>query len=130
MTTFERPGGERIPAGHYSFRLNREVEVKLFDGKDKNGNPAKHRKYIFYMIGINEAGEFSHIEGLVAWDPRYAQLLAALGIEHSKDVEVSGSIFEADIEYEADPKNPIKSYPHLKNILGKATDDDGIDIPF
>jgi len=134
---FPAPEKQRIPEGHYSFRVNREPELKAIEVKDKNGEKRPSRKVVLYVIGINPTGEYRHSESFVPWDERYADLLDALGVEHSSDadVDVVDTIFEADIEYVPDRTNATKTWPRLKNILPNgqsAVADKDIegDIPF
>ena len=135
MTNFPAPEKSKIPEGHYSFRVNREPDLMVIEVKGQDGNPKKSRKIVLYVIGINPTGEYLHSEGFVPWDERYADLLAALGVEHGRDIDITGTIFEADIEHVQDKKDAAKFWPRLKNLLpqGKApvtdADIDG-DIPF
>lgn len=132
--TFPEPEKQRIPEGHYSFRVNREPDLKIIEVKDRDGGKKKARKIVLYVVGINDKGEYRHSEGFVPWDDRYADLLAALGVEHGRDVDVTDTIFEADIEYVQDRTDKAKFWPRLKNILpsGAAPKDSDIDgdIPF
>jgi hypothetical protein len=123
---FPPPENERIPAGHYQFRLNRDPELKKFSYKDKNGDDKEGRKIVLYAVGLNDKGQYQIRDEIAAFDQRYADFLAAVGVEHSKDVTVQGSIFEADVIYEADRKDPLKSWPRLANIVSSKGDD----IPF
>ena len=120
------PENERIPAGHYQFRLNREPDLKKFIYKDKDGNEKESRKLVLYAVGLNDKGDYRIREEIAVFDQRYADFLAAIGVEHSKDVTIQGTIFEADIVYEADKKNPLKSWPRLMNIIASGGDD----VPF
>lgn len=131
----EFEGRVKIPIGHYSFRLNREPELKSFPYKDKDGNAKSGRKIVIYAIGLNETGEFPVVDAIVAWEPRYADLCKALGVEHGRDVVMAGSRFEADIVHEADKVDATKSYPRLTNITAVAdippsTGPGDEDIPF
>jgi hypothetical protein len=121
----EPEGRKTIPEGHYSFRINREPDLKSFSYTDKNGTERDGRKLVIYAVGINSDGEFPVADAFLPWEPRYTELCEALGIEHSKDIEVTGIIFEADIKHQPDKKDPTKSYPRIVNITAK-TDD----IPF
>lgn len=123
---FPPPENERIPAGHYQFRLVSDPELKKFPYKDKNGDEKEGRKISIIAIGLNDKGQYRHREEIAVFDQRYTDFLAALGVEHSKDVTVQGSIFEADIVYEPDRKDPLKSWPRLANIIASGGDD----IPF
>jgi hypothetical protein len=137
MTYLPPPEKQKIPEGHYHFRLNREPELQVIKLKNQDGTTRDGRKLLIYVTGINETGEFRHAESLVPWDERYAELLAALGVEHSKDVELVDRYFEADIVHEKDKVDPTKTWPRLRNILPsgavskepKDADIDG-DIPF
>ncbi len=132
---FPEPEKQRIPEGHYQFRVNREPELKAIEVKGQDGQKRPARKVVLYVIGINPEGEYRHSESFVPWDDRYADLLAALGVEHSVEIEVTDTIFEADIEYVPDRLDPTKKWPRLKNIRSKGaaqvTDKDiEGDIPF
>ena len=120
---------ERIPEGHYSFRLNREPELKAFSSTDREGRPKEGRRIILYVRGIGDQGEFSHVESFVPWEERYAQLCKALHVDHGRDIEMEGAMFEADIKHEPDPNNPLKSYARIVNIVVPA-EGDGDDVPF
>ena len=126
MTTWPKPEGfELIPEGHYEFRLNKEPELKGFkytvDGTEKEG-----RKMVIYAVGLNGSGEYRIREAIATFDPRYKELCDALKVEHGRDIQMEGSIFEADVKHEADKSNPTKVYPRLVNITSKGDDD----IPF
>jgi hypothetical protein len=117
---------ERIPAGHYQFRLNRDPELKKFTYQDKIGNEKEGRKIVLFAVGLNDKGQYQIRDEIATFDQRYADFLAAIGVEHSKDVTVQGAVFEADVIYEADRKDPLKSWPRLANIIASKGDD----IPF
>jgi hypothetical protein len=116
----------RIPEGHYRFRLNREPELKAFTYRDRNGKEQEGRKIVIYAIGAGEKGEYPVSDGFLPWEDRYDDLLKALHVEHGRDIQVEGSIFEADIKYAPDKKDSSKSYPHIVNIVIP----EGDDIPF
>jgi hypothetical protein len=125
----EYEGKKKIPAGHYQFRLNKEPELIAFPYKDaKTGEEKKGHKIKLYAVGINSAGEFSVIDQIPAWDPRYADLLKALQIEHGRDIQVEGSVFEADIIHEADKTDPTKSYPRIVKIIPTSDIPQGKDV--
>ena len=125
---------QRIPVGHYEFRVNREPDLKVIEVKGKDGEVRPSRKVVLYVVGINSTGEYRHVESFVPWDERYADLLAALGVEHGSDTDVVDVIFEADIEHVPDKSDATKTWARLKNIVPKGEgpvvgDKDG-DIPF
>lgn len=131
----EYEGKVKIPVGHYSFRMNREPDLKSFPYTDKDGNSKSGRKIVVYAIGINKTGEFSVVDAIVAWEERYNDLCKALGVEHGRDIEMEGSRFEADIVHEADKTDPTKSWPRLTNIkpvndIPPSTGPGDDDIPF
>lgn len=131
----EYEGFVKIPVGHYAFRLNREPELESFPYKDRDGNAKSGRKIIIYAIGLNEAGEFPVRDKITAWEPRYANLLQALGVEHGRDIVMTGGRFEADVIHELDKADPTKSYPRLTNItavgdIPPSTGPGDEDIPF
>ena len=130
----EFEGRVKIPVGHYSFRMNREPELKSFPYM-KDGNAKSGRKIVIYAIGLNEHGEFPVVDAIVAWEERYVDLCQALGVEHGRDLVMAGSRFEADIIHEPDKTDPTKSYPRLTNIIAVAdippsTGPGDEDIPF
>jgi len=129
---FPAPENVKIPEGHYQFRLNREPELKKFTFTDaKTGESREGRKVVIYATGLNSEGEYRISDALLPWEQRYADFLKALGIEHSKDINVQGATFEADVIHEADRKDPLKSWPRLQNIKGREdVPDGGDDIPF
>ena len=121
--------GERIPEGHYSFKLTKDADLRSFTKSDGT----EGRKIVIYAIGLNDKGQFRVVDSFVPWDQRYGDLKNALGVESGKDMDVNGAIFEADIIYQPDKNDPTKSYPRIVNI--KTHDDvppinDGDDIPF
>ena len=132
----EYEGFVKIPVGHYSFRMNQEPELESFPYKDPQTGKAKSgRRIVVYAIGLNENGEFSVVDRITAWEPRYDDLLQALGVEHGRDLVMAGSRFEADIIHEPSKKDPTKSYPRLTNITAVAdipssTGPGDEDIPF
>jgi hypothetical protein len=132
MTQWPQPE-KRIPEGHFSFRLNREPELKKFIYKDKHGNDKEGRRLIVYAVGLSDEGEFSVVDSFLPWEDRYVDLCAALKVEHGRDIEMAGATFEADIKYEPMKKDPTKSWPRIVNIVvpEKLKEDEaGDDIPF
>jgi len=129
------PERKRIPEGHYQFRLNREPELVPITITDKDGNKRESRRLKLYARGIGEPGEFNVIDSFVPWEDRYADLCAALGVEHGKDIQMEGAVFEADIKHEVNKDDPTKVYSRIINIVvsndvPRVTDDDGVDVPF
>jgi hypothetical protein len=121
----------RIPEGHYQFRLNREPDLRAFTYTNKKGEQQEGRKIILYAVGIGDEGEFPVSDGFLPWEDRYKDLLAALHVEHGRDIQMTGSVFEADIEYQPSKKDPGKSYPHIvKIVVPQNKTDEGDDIPF
>lgn len=125
----------KIPEGHYSFKLNKEAELKKFTYFNKDGVEAEGVKVIIFATGLGPNGTFRVADAFLPWEERYDTLKKVLGVDSSRDVEVSGAIFEGDIIHQPDKKDPTKSYPRIVNI--KASNDippsnggDGDDIPF
>jgi hypothetical protein len=128
-----KPENRKIPEGHYQFRLNREPELKKFPFKDKHGEDREGRRLIIYAIGLGDEGEFSVVDSFLPWEDRYADLCAALGVEHGKDIQVEGSIFEADIKWEPQKNDPTKTWPRIVNIVIPKefkSKSEGDDVPF
>lgn len=140
MTEWPLPEKQKIPEGHYQFRLNREPELKSFNYKDGQGNEAKGRKLVIFAVGLNESGEFRITDSFVPWDDRYADLCAALGVEHGRDIKVTGKVFEATVRHEPDKNDSSKTWPRLTNITASVDfngsrepapkDSAGDDVPF
>jgi hypothetical protein len=131
----EPEGKQRIPEGHYMFRLSQEPELLSFTYTDKQGTEKSGRKIKLYAIGFDDTGDYPVIDVIVAWEARYAELCEALGVEHGRDIQMAGATFDGDIKYEQDRKDPAKSWPRIINIKshdgvpqGKVSDDG--DIPF
>jgi hypothetical protein len=125
----EYEGKRKIPVGHYQFRLNKEPDLIAFDYTDpNNGEKKKGHKIKLYAVGISPAGEFSVIDQIPVWDLRYSDLLKALQIEHGRDIQVEGAIFEADIVHEADKQDPTKSYPRIVKIVPASDIPQGKDV--
>ena len=121
MTNFPAPQ-TKIPEGHYQFRLNKEP---ILDEKIGKGGK-KFSTVTIYAIGLNDDGEFYIIDNFLPWEDRYVDLLAALGVDHSAEVEVVGSVFEADVVHVPDQRDSTKTWPKLKNITssGREPGDD------
>ena len=131
MAQWPEPENKRIPEGHYEFRLNREPEILNFTYHDKQGNEKQGRKLKLYAIGLSPVGSFRVIDNFLPWEERYADLCKALGVEHGKDIEMQGSVFEADIKHEPDKKDPSKSWPRIVNIVvPEDKPEAGDDVPF
>jgi hypothetical protein len=96
MTYWPPPGNQLPPEGHYSFRLNKEPALKTY--RDKNDKEGK--RLVIYAIALGEKGEFAVTDSFMPWETRYADLCAALGVEHGRDITMAGAIFEADIKHE------------------------------
>jgi hypothetical protein len=131
----EYEGKAKIPEGHYQFRLNREPDLKVFKYTDRNGIEKTGHQIIIYATGLNAAGTFTVADRITVWEPRYRDLLDALKVEHGKDIEMVGGVFEADIVHDADKTDPMKSWPRIVNIvvnndLPPTNDGGGDDIPF
>ena len=125
-----------VPEGHYQFRLNKEPELKKFT--DSKGQ--ENRRLVIYAIAISEHGEFPVVDSFVPWEPRYAALCQALGVEHGRDIAMAGSVFEADIKYEPRKDKPGETWPRITKIVVPKTDEEpplpdepsegGDDVPF
>jgi hypothetical protein len=133
----EFEGKKKIPVGHYTFRFNREPELLAFPYTDKDGVSKSGRKIKVFAITFDAATneEYRVIDAIVAWEDRYSDLCAALRVEHGRDLQMEGAVFDADIAYEPDKKDPTKSYPRLINIkphddIPQGKDVGGEDIPF
>jgi hypothetical protein len=128
------PENKLIPEGHYTFRLNKEPEFRKFTYNGKDGQK-EGIKVILYLSGLNEKGEFRHIEGIPVWDTRYAKLCEVLGVEHGKDIEMAESVIDGDIKHEADKNDPTKTYARLYGIVphidvAEVPDPSDGDVPF
>lgn len=132
MAQWPEPENKKIPEGHYEFRLNREPEIMKFTYHDKNGNEKESRKLKLYAVGLNSTGSYAIIDNFLPWEERYADLCKALDVEHGKDIQMQGGVFEADIKHEPDKKDPTKSWPRIVNIIVPADEAEkpGDDIPF
>jgi len=128
------PENKKIPEGHYQFRLNREPELVPITITDKDGNKRESRRLKIYARGIGTEGEFGVVDSFVPWEDRYGDLCAALGVDHGRDIQMEGAIFEADIKYQTAGNDPTKSYPRIVNIVvandPTPASGDGDDIPF
>jgi len=129
MPKWPEPENQKIPEGHYQFRLNKEPELVPIIITDKNGNKRESRRLKLYARGIGDQGEFGVIDSFVPWEDRYSDLCKALKVDHARDIDYVGAVFEADIEYQDDPKDPLKSYPRIVNIV-VPSESEGDDIPF
>jgi len=123
------PENQKIPEGHYQFRLNREPELIPIKITDKDGNKRDSRRLKIYARGIGDEGEFGVVDSFVPWEERYADLCKALKVDHGRDIVMEGAVFEADIVHEADPNNPLKSYARITKIVVPA-EGEGDDVPF
>jgi len=133
MTFWPKPEKSFAPEGHYSFRLNKEPELKKFTKKDGQ----ESRRLVIYAIALGEQGEFSVIDSFVPWEKRYSDLCAALGVEHGRDIQMAGAIFQADIKHEPRKDKPGEFAARITNIIipedKKELQDktkEGDDIPF
>lgn len=132
----EPEGKAKIPEGHYSFRLNKEPELRKFTYHDKAGAEREGHKIIVYAVGIGDNGEYPIADAIAAFEDRYRDLCLALGVEHGRDIQVAGAYFDADVKHELDRKDPTKSYPRLYNIRKRGDVPDigpeppGDDVPF
>lgn len=110
----------QIPEGHFSFRLSREPELRKFI--DSRGQD--NRRIIIYAIALGEHGEFPIVDSFVPWEPRYAVLCKALGVEHGRDIIMAGSLFEADIVHEPRKDKPGEFWPRIQNIMIPKTEEE------
>ena len=123
------PENKRIPEGHYQFRLNREPELVPITITDKDGNKRESRRLKLYYRGVGPQGEFGGVDSFVPWEERYSDLCKALGVDHGRDIQMEGAVFEADIVHEMDKDDPTKEYARIRNIIVPA-EGEGVDIPF
>ena len=123
------PENKRIPEGHYQFRLNREPELIPITITDPSGNKRESRRLKIYARGSGDQGEFGVVDSFVPWEERYADLCKALHVDHGRDIQMEGAVFEADIVHETDPNNPLKSYARITKIVVPA-EGEGDDVPF
>jgi hypothetical protein len=135
MPTWPEAEKTKAPEGHYSFRVTREAEIKTFT--DSAGK--KNFRIILAVQACGLEGTYFVTDSFVPWEPRYADLKAALGIEHaSGNTEVLGKVFEGDIKHEADKTDRTKSYARISNIVIPADPNQGTlpdessgdDVPF
>jgi hypothetical protein len=120
------PGNELPPEGHYSLKLNREPDIK----KEKTEAGKEYVRLVLYATALGTDGNYRIVDGFVPWDPRYADLCKALGVEHGKDITMEGAVFEADIKHE-EFKGKVRA--RIANIVVQADIPDksvGDDIPF
>lgn len=128
MTQWPKPEARQLPPeGAYEFRVNKEPELKKFTYKDKQGNEKEGRRLVLYAVALGTAGEFSIIDSFLPWEPRYADLCAALKVEHGRDIDVSDSIFKGFIKHEKDKSDPDKVYARIVDIVITAQEED---VPF
>ena len=140
MSTWPEPENIMIPEGHYVFTLREDPAFETWAYTDKKGREREGNKILLEVVGVNDAGEFDAHDQIPVWDKRYADLCAALFVEHGKDIRMAGAEFEADIKYEPDRKDARKSWPRIINITahggepefpeGTKTNGDGSEIPF
>lgn len=113
-----------IPEGHYAFTLLEEPE--LF--KSESG------KLRLQLQLEATPGGHKHKESFFPWEERYEDLCKALGVEHGRDIRMTGASFQGDVAYEPDRRDPTKQYARIKNIIPAgefaAEGDEGGDIPF
>jgi hypothetical protein len=119
------PGNELPPEGHYSLKLNKEPDIKK-EEKDGKG----YIRLVLYATALGTDGNYRFVDSFVPWDPRYAVLCKALGVEHGKDIKMEGAVFEADIKHE---EIKGKTYARIANIT--VQDDipsktEGDDVPW
>jgi hypothetical protein len=107
------------PEGAYSFRLNREPELRAFTYTDKQGTEREGRKLVLYAVALGPAGEYRVVDAFLPWEPRYVDLCTALGVEHGRDISVSGAVFDADIIHQPDKRDPTKVYARIVNIRSR-----------
>jgi hypothetical protein len=112
-----KPEANMIPEGHYVFRFREEPEMETFTFMDKKGKEREGTKITFYAVGANEGGEFDVRESLFVWDKRYADLCAALNVDHGKDIRLTGEVFEGDIIHEPDKRELTKVWPRIIKII-------------
>jgi hypothetical protein len=114
-----------VPEGHYSLKLNKEPDIKK-EEKDGKG----YVRVVLYATALGSDGNYRIVDSFVPWDPRYADLCKALGVEHGKDILMEGAVFEADIKHE---EFKGKTRARIANITvqGDISDkSEGDDIPF
>jgi len=123
MSYWPKPESNLAPEGHYVFRLREDPEFEPYTYNDKKtGKPRQGNKITFFAIGTNEAGEFTVRESMFVWDVRYADLCAALNVEHGRDIKMAGAKFEGRVIHEEDQKDPTKKYARIVDIRPFADD--------
>jgi hypothetical protein len=114
-----KPENNTIPEGHYVFRLREDPEFETWTFTDKKSGKEKiGTKITFFAIGVNADGdEYEVRESMPVWDKRYADLCAALFVDHGKDIKMAGAHFEGDVIHEPDKKDIMKSWPRITKIV-------------
>jgi len=110
------------PEGHYQFQINKEPEQRKHQGEKGEFKSIT----FFFKLEDNKGNLYTLRDSMVPWEPRYTDLARALGapIEDGRprmskiaDADFVGKTFEADVVYEADKKDPNKSWPRVANIV-------------
>jgi hypothetical protein len=136
MSEWPSPQAGIPPEGSYAFRVTKEPDIKEFDYTKKDGSEHIGKRLVLYVEASNETGTFNVVDSFIPWEPRYADLCAALNVEHGKDIHVSGRTFLGEIIHEADKKDAKKIYPRIIKIKAGDEDtpfsgeDDESEIPF
>ena len=140
MTNLPDHEPQRIPIGHYQFKVMEEPELR------KKTSPSTGKDFVAVKFSFKLiAGDGNiryHKESFLPWDDRYRDLLLAFGAKKDKDGKVHlseqdsvvGKTFEAEIIHEPDRNDSSKMWARVAKIKvdgsSQADGEEEDDVPF
>jgi len=111
---------QRLAEGQYTFTISKEPEQRKHSGAKQDFVSVT----FFFRAEDSYGNTKSHVESLLPWEPRYKDVLLAIGGVEDEQGEVHlhetedivGKSFTAEIVHEEDKKDSSKTWARIANI--------------
>ena len=111
---------QRLAEGQYTFTISSEPEQRKHTGANNDFVSVK----FFFRVEDSKGNVKSHVESLLPWEPKYRDILLAIGGTEDERGEVHlhetenivGKSFTAEIIHEEDKKDSSKTWARIANI--------------
>jgi len=111
---------QRLPEGQYTFIISGEPELRKFTGTNKDFVTVK----FFFRVEDATGNVRNHMESFLPWEPRYKDILLAIGgteddqgaVHLHETGEIIGKRFTAEIIHEEDKKDSSKTWARIANV--------------
>jgi len=111
---------QRLAEGQYTFTISKEPEQRKHSGAKQDFVSVT----FFFRAEDSYGNTKSHVESLLPWEPRYKDVLLAIGGVEDEQGEVHlhetedivGKSFTAEIVHEEDKRDSSKTWARIVNI--------------